>query len=231
VGKDEKSLAGIRALKGLSHEARMSVEKHCSWRSVAPNCEIISYQDPSDDVFFIVSGQVKIVIYSTSGKAVTFRTMKAGEMFGELSAIDGRQRSATVEAVSRCLIAKVTSAAFWELALTEPAVTRVLLLHLVDLIRSLSVRVYEFSTLAVQNRIHAELLRLARDGASTGQGVLLEKAPTHSDIASRISTHREAVAREFSRLAKMGLLRRQGKRLLIHDLERLARMVSDLSEI
>jgi len=197
---------------------------------VAPRSEIIGYQDPSDDVFFVVNGQVKIIIYSSSGKAVTFRTLQAGEMFGELAAIDGQRRSASVQAISRCLIAQMTSRAFWDLAESEPAVTRAVLLHLVGLIRSLSTRVYEFSTLAVQNRIHAELLRLARDGAAADNGVLLAKAPTHSDIASRISTHREAVARELSRLAKLGLVRRQGTGLFITDLHRLTRMVAEATE-
>jgi CRP/FNR family transcriptional regulator, cyclic AMP receptor protein len=228
--KNRKSLAGIRALRELSREALANVEKRCSWHDVPPRFEIIGYQDVSNDVFFVVEGQVKIIIYSSSGKAVTFRTLQAGEMFGELSAIDDHPRSASVEAISRSLIAKVTGQAFWDVIGSEPAVTRAVLIHLVGLIRSLSTRVYEFSTLAVQNRIHAELLRLARDGVPAGTGVLIAKAPTHSDIASRISTHREAVAREFSRLAKLHLVQRHGAGLLITDLNRLGRMVAEATE-
>ena len=170
---------------------------------------------------------MRVIIYSASGRAVTFRDMATGDMFGELAAIDGQRRSATVLAVSDCLIAQLTAKAFWELLETQPTITRAVLLHLNRLVRSLSTRVFEFSTLAVRNRIHAELLRIARDGQHRDDGVMIAKAPTHSEIASRISTHREAVAREMSRLAKLGIIRRQGPRLTIPDLERLARMGVD----
>ena len=85
----------------------------------------------------------------------------------------------------------------------------------------------EFSTLVVQNRIHAELLRLAADaGYRSGQG-LLSPAPSLSDIANRISTHREAVSRELSRLGSIGLLRREGGDLRITDIARLEILVRE----
>ena len=148
-------------------------------------------------------------------------------MFGELAAIDGQRRSATILALSDCLIAQLPAHMLWDLLVSEPAVMRAVLLHLNGLVRSLSTRVYEFSALAVQNRIHAELLRIARDAESTADGVRIAKMPTHAEIASRISTHREAVARELSRLAKRGVIARSGSGLTIPDLDRLMRMVAE----
>jgi DNA-binding IclR family transcriptional regulator len=55
----------------------------------------------------------------------------------------------------------------------------------------------------------------------------LSPAPSLSDIADRISTHREAVSRELSRLGSTGLLRREGGDLRITDVTRLARLVRD----
>jgi CRP-like cAMP-binding protein len=95
-------------------------------------------------------------------------------------------------------------------------------------IRVLTTRVFEFSTLAVNNRIQAELLRLARQaGGVDGNIATIEPAPKHAEIASRISTHREAVAREISRLEALGLLQRKSRRIIITDLRRLARMVEE----
>ena len=68
-------------------------------------------------------------------------------------------------------------------------------------IRSLTTRVYElFSTLAVNNRIQAELLRLASFTCQGGNSARIAPAPTHVEIASRVSSHREAVTRELNRL-------------------------------
>ena len=94
-------------------------------------------------------------------------------------------------------------------------------------VRRLSERVLEFSTLVVQNRIHAELLRLAADAGHENGQALLSPAPSLSDIANRISTHREAVSRELSRLASIGLLRREGGDLRVPDLARLEKLVRD----
>ena len=109
----------------------------------------------------------------------------------------------------------------------EPAVALATLRHVVAEVRRLSDRVLEFSTLAVQNRIQAELLRRAAEaGARQGQA-LLSPAPSLADIADRISTHREAVSRELSRLGSTGLLRREGGGLRITDVAKLERLVRE----
>jgi predicted transcriptional regulator len=49
--------------------------------------------------------------------------------------------------------------------------------------------------------------------------------PRHADIASRVSTNREAVARELSRLAKLGIVERHADGLAVRDLDQLIEMV------
>ena len=99
--------------------------------------------------------------------------------------------------------------------------------HVTAEVRRLSERVLEFSTLVVQNRIHAELLRLAADSGHRAGQALLSPAPSLSDIADRISTHREAVSRELSRLVSVGLLRRERGGLKITDVARLEMLVRE----
>lgn len=99
--------------------------------------------------------------------------------------------------------------------------------QLVTKIRALTTRVYEFSTLALNNRIQAELLRLANLAPKDGKGARIVPAPTHVEIASRVSTHREAVTRELNRLSRIGIAERQGSALVIKDVDRLAEMVHE----
>jgi hypothetical protein len=58
-----------------------------------------------------------------------------------------------------------------------------------------------------------------------GQGRAHRPCPTHTEIAARVSTHREAVTRELTRLARIGLIEREKNALVVTDLERLAEMV------
>ena len=107
----------------------------------------------------------------------------------------------------------------------EPAVSRRILLRLVDLVRQLSERVIELSTTSVPHRVHAELLRLARDAGVTGNEATLDPAPRHADLAAQVSTNREQVTRELSALTRQGLLRKSGKALVVADVERLVALV------
>ena len=219
------SLSRIAILATLSKESLEKLERRCAWRRYERGEPIVVYLDASDDVFFIVSGEVKVTIYSRAGKAVSFSFMGPGEVFGEYPAIDRGPRSASVEARTSCLVAVLPAEAFRELLRIEPSVAQALLPRLVKKIRTLTTRVYEFSTLAVKNRIQAELLRLARLTPGVGKRARITPAPTHSEIASRVATHREAVTRELNRLARMGLIERTSGALVVEDVERLAELV------
>jgi CRP-like cAMP-binding protein len=221
------SLRGIAVFAGLSPEAIERIGQRCAWKRYVTGESILDYLDKSDDVFFIALGEVRVTIYSTVGKAVSFREMGTGEIFGEFPAIDGGARSASVEARTNCLIASMPGSTFRDLLETEPRVATALLPRLTRTIRALTTRVYEFSTLAVNNRIQAELLRLASLGPKDGKCARIVPAPTHLEIASRISTHREAVTRELNRLSKIGILERRGGTLLVTNVDRLTAMVHD----
>ena len=223
------TLAGIAIFAGLPSQALERVHQLCSWRRYEPGEPIVDYLDASDEVFFVSTGEVCVTIYSIAGKAVSFRNLGPGDIFGEYAAIDGEPRSASVEARTSCLIASMSASAFRKLLQSEPAVAHALIKSLVRNVRTLTKRVYEFSTLAVNNRIQAELLRLASLGLREGKSARLDPAPTHSEIASRISTHREAVSRELTRLSRIGIIGRQSGTLIVLDLDRLAAMLHEMT--
>ena len=190
TAQPRNSLKGIVIFAGLSPDSVERIERRCAWKRYAPGEPILDYLDKADDVFFLTLGEVRVTIYSSVGKAVSFREMAAGEIFGEFPAIDGGSRSASVEARTNCLIASMPGSTFRELLQSEPGLAQALLPRMVKTIRALTTRVYEFSTLAVNNRIQAELLRLASFGPKEDKIARIVPAPTHVEIASRISTHR-----------------------------------------
>ena len=96
-----------------------------------------------------------------------------------------------------------------------------LLRYLTGMVRNLSGRVYEFSTLGVNNRIHAELLQAGAKSGEDLDGVArIHQPPTHAQLAGRVSCNREAVSRELGRLDKQGLLVRSRGRWEVPDMER-----------
>jgi CRP/FNR family transcriptional regulator, cyclic AMP receptor protein len=220
-------LKSLTILTDLSETAIARVEQVCRWHRYAAGEQIVGYRDKSTDIYFLIAGKARATVYSAEGKAVVFADVNAGTMFGEIAAIDRKGRSATIEAQEPCTIAAMTADQFEALIGREPSVAMATLRHLTGEVRRLSERVFEFSTLAVQNRIHAELLRLASETGQTKGAAALTPAPSLSDIADRISTHREAVSRELSRLQTLGLLRRESGKLVVVSMEKLAALVDD----
>lgn len=145
VAPSQHSLDGVALLKGLSAESRNRVQQNCNWRRYETGEPIVEYLDRADDVFFLVSGEARVIVYSLAGKVVSFHDLGPGDMFGELPAIDGRPRSASVEARTSCLVASMKAPSFHDLLQTEPQVLQAVLRQLVGTIRRLSTRVYEFS--------------------------------------------------------------------------------------
>ena len=221
-------LKQVLLFQGLSQDRLESLAAQCHWRRVEPGQVIVARNSPDRDVHFVVSGRVRVTSFSAGGRQVTFRDQDAGEMFGDLAAIDGQPRSADVLALDDVLVASLTPEHFRELLAVEPLVRERVLQRLASLVRLLSERVIELSTLGVQNRIHAELLRLARQTGEPGNRVRIDPAPKHADIASQVSTYREQVTREFSALAKQGLLEKDGTALVLTDVARLERIVAEV---
>ncbi len=222
-------LRKIPLLKELSNESIARLESQAVRLTFAKGQEIIARTDPTRDVFILLFGQARVTFYSAGGRAVAFRRIEPGDIVGEFAAIDGQGRSATVEAVRPCTVLSIGTQLFWDLIGADPAFAASVMRHLVGLLRSLTARIVEFSTLGVRDRIHCELLRIAKQALDDVGRSELNPAPTHSDLAARISTHREAVSRELSRLSKLGIIERKGRVITVINLAQLERMVQEAS--
>jgi CRP-like cAMP-binding protein len=223
TGPKPDALRNFDFFRGVSDEAFAALSRSCRRTSFGAKELIIAHEDRSSDVLFLMSGKARVNIYSPGGQRVSFRDINEGAIFGELSAIDGEPRSASVEGIEPCTAVIMPQKTFLQALSDHPAFMMAVMGHLTKQVRSLTAR---FSTLAVANRVQAELLRLAERSPSQANQALLAPAPTHAEIASRISTHREAVTRELSWLEDQGLIAKEGRTLRIMDLARLRRMVS-----
>ena len=216
----------FEVLKDLPDAASEDLARNCSWHSVPARKQIVLANEPSNEVYFIAAGRVKVLLYSAAeGKPVLFATLGPFEMFGEIAAIDGKSRSATVEAEEDCTLAVLPKDQFHRFIREYPAFSFGVMKHLAAQVRRLTDRVYEFTTLSVQARIYSELLRLAALAAEQNGQALLSPAPLLVDFAARISTHREAVSRVISRLQDQGILRREGGDIRVMEIDRLRKLL------
>jgi CRP/FNR family cyclic AMP-dependent transcriptional regulator len=210
------NLDGVELLQSLPPDKRQALAARCAWKRYRSGERILSREMESRDVLFIVQGRARVVNYAASGREIAYAVIDAGSHVGELSALDGEPRSASVEAVDDCLVAALGSAAFNELLLTHGAIAVRLLRNLARIIRRNDERIAELSVLGAMQRVYRELLRLARPCAEGG-GVMVSPLPTQESLAAHVGTTRETVARALSQLAKAGITQRRGRELAIRD--------------
>lgn len=183
----------------------------------------------ASDVYLVAEGLLCVSLVSAQGRETVLRTIGPGEIFGELAAIDGAPRSADVVAVQNSTLVVIPGKSFIALIEQDPVLSLWLARYLAHQVRYLTNRIYELSTMAVGTRLQAELLRLA-DVPDAGGSARIARVPTQSELAARIGTNRETVTRELSLLVRERLVVKEGRRIVIPSVSKLAERIKRYSQ-
>ncbi|MEE8445108.1 MAG: Crp/Fnr family transcriptional regulator [Alphaproteobacteria bacterium] len=221
-------LDDVELLAGLTGAERESLATRCRWRRWAPRQLVLDRGSDSREICFIVAGAVRVVNYSASGREVSFADIAAGGTVGELAAIDGEPRSASVFSLDNTLIASLGAGPFKQMVASHPEVAFRIMQSLARMVRRADQRIMDLSTLGAHNRVHGEILRLACENMREDGVVLIRPAPVHADIAARVGTARETVARVMGDLARDKIVDRRAGALAILEFGRLATLVEDV---
>lgn len=212
MGQPQSDLSAMQVLSRLDAAQLREIAGACAPRAVQAGEVVIDHLDQSQSVFFVVSGQFRVQIFARNGRLVALRTISRGQHFGELAALSGAPRAASVVAESAGQLLELPGTAWRGFLETMPRLAMALLEALARQVTVLGDRVYELAALETRFRLYLELIRLARGHRVTPLGIIISPAPTHEQIAQSIGAQREAVTRELRQLGKEGvLLHRRGE--------------------
>jgi len=200
-------LAGIALFKDAGIDL-MPFETRARWRRFEPDEILVDFDDLSTEVYFLLSGEVRILIRTPSGKEVIFGEMRGGQFFGELAAMDGVKRSANVTALNRGEACIMPATVFREIVFSSQPVADRLFRLLTGRVRELNLRLMEQAVLDLRHRLYSELLRLSLPRAGQAGERVVSPPPFHHVMAARIGCRREQVTREFTAMAQEGLVER-----------------------
>ena len=88
------NLRVISLFADLPERTLARVEQLCSMRSYKKGEEVVGDHETTTDVFFILTGTVRVTSFTEAGREVIFNDVSGGGIFGEFSAIDHLPRSA-----------------------------------------------------------------------------------------------------------------------------------------
>ncbi|PSC05421.1 cyclic nucleotide-binding protein [Alsobacter soli] len=202
-------------------------DRRCAWRKFDENEIVVDFEDPSTDVYFLLSGEVRVLIRTQAGKEIILAEMRGGQFFGELAAIDDVRRSANVTALTRAEMCIMPAGVFKELVFASPVVCDKLLRQLTARIRELNARITEHSVFDLKHRLYAELIRMSAPRMGVAGERVVSPPPFHHVLAARIGCRREQVTRELSALSGQGVIAKTRGALVIRQPQVLEHRIAE----
>jgi CRP/FNR family cyclic AMP-dependent transcriptional regulator len=180
--------------------------------------------DSGDKLFIVTEGKVKLGKSSSDGRENLLAILGPGQMFGELSLFDPGPRSATVTAVTDCVMQSLSHDELLEWLTGRPAVARGLLAQLGSRLRKANDVVADLVFSDVPGRVAKALLDLAsRFGRTADDGVHVHHDLTQEELAQLVGASRETVNKALADFASRGWLRLEPRSVVILDPDRLRR--------
>ena len=209
-------LRNVSLFESLDQQELEALSDVTFTRTFSKDNVIILAEDEGDTLFILKKGQVKVSIVSEGGREVILSLLGPGSVFGELSLLDGKPRSANVVATEETDLLMLRRADFLQLIYKTPQIATALLAELATRMRKTDRQIEGLALLDVTSRISDTLLQLATEqGAETADGVTIESRPTHQELANMSGTTRETVSRVLKRLEGQGYINRNGRKITI----------------
>jgi CRP/FNR family cyclic AMP-dependent transcriptional regulator len=149
------NLDGITLLAELTDKQRQAIAQQCVPLSFTAQQQIIDQASDTTNVYFVLTGRVRVVNYSLLGREVSLEDVDAGGHFAELAAIDGQPRSASVMAYSDAELASLSPLNFNKMIDKHRIVSRQVMMSLAGIVCRSTDRIMDLSTLGANNRVHA----------------------------------------------------------------------------
>jgi CRP-like cAMP-binding protein len=164
-------------IKALTEIARMRVAR--------PKQAIFKKGDPGGPIFAVLRGRLKVITPGV-GRDAAFRVIGPGDLFGEIAAFDGAERSASVTAIEPCQLAVIQPDDFATFLDRHPSVSRKLLVVLARRVRGLSERVEDRAFLDAPARLAKCMLGLADQyGKPSPEGIACELRLSQTSCSPR----------------------------------------------
>lgn len=180
--------------------------------------------DPATFVVIVLSGKLKLTRSAVDGRSILIEFRGAGDIVGELGAIDREPRSATVEVSSAVEALVVPADRFRELLSDRGGVALAVLSTVTERLRESSRRRLESGTSDAVTRLAGRLVELAEQQSPTAvDDLVLDSALTQQELAEWIGVSRDAVVLALRQLRELGWIETGRQRIRIRDLEALRR--------
>ena len=165
--------------------------------------------DPCDGLYIVEQGSAKIFRLSPQGRQYIVRVLQEGDTFAEVPAFDEGTNPVNVEALETCRVWVINSQKLHELVMAHPAFAQKVLVNFGRMLRGMVRMVSEMAFYQVTHRLARLISELPQE----------KSAPhwTQEQLAARLGTVREVVARSLKELERSGAIKMEDRRIQVAD--------------
>ena len=216
------TLSRVPLFSGLTETELSFLTQRAVPRTYSAGETVFSEGQPCTGLYMVETGHVRIFKSSAGGREQVLSIDGPGSSVAELPVFDGGNYPASVAAIDNATLLFISKQDFQALCLAHPEVALKVLRVVGARLRRLVGIIEELSFTTVRHRLAAFLLRLARTGGKrTTEGLEVTLPVNNQELASQIGTVRELVSRNLSRFQAEGLLKVEGRSVVITDLKSL----------
>lgn len=187
-------------------------------QEIGPRQVIFHKGDAGAQVYLIVSGRVKVTTLSEEGKEIVFEILDAGEVFGEISLLDGKERTATVTTMGKCRVLVLERRDFIPFLEQHPRVAIQLLTTVCSRLRATDELVEDTLFRNLPARLAKKLLSLAETyGEPAPEGVRIQLKLSQQELGQLVGTSRESVNKQLRIWERKGLIGVAQRYITLHD--------------
>jgi CRP-like cAMP-binding protein len=221
---DDEVVLRAPMFAAIDDEAAQALFRSMTRVELARGRSIFAEGEPGDRLYVIGSGTVKLGRRSPDGRENLLSVLGPGEMFGELSLFDPGPRTATATAVNDAVLYELGHGELIAWLELHPAVAKHLLQALARRLRRTNEALGDLVFADVPGRVAKALLDLStRFGHRTDDGVRVSHGLTQEELAQLVGASRETVNKALADFTGRGWLRREGRAVVLLDLDRLER--------
>jgi len=207
-------LRTVPLFAGFPEEQLRMLAAAVNRRNVPRGTIVIVEGDPTDSLYIIISGRLKVMMSDTEGKEVILAMLGPGEFFGEMGLIDDSPRSATVMAVEPCELITLAKKDFKKFLAEHFEMAMTVMRGLVRRLREADRKIGSLALLDVYGRVARLLLDMSEN--VDGEKIVTKRLPKQ-DIAKMIGASREMVSRVMKDLQMGGYIEMRGSNIVLRD--------------
>lgn len=216
------SLESLEIFAGANPEVLAQIARRMQRRPLGKGELLFSAGDPSDALYIVVDGRIRIWTVSAAGAEVTLNVLTPGALFGEIGMLDGSGRTAGASAMAPSQVVSISRGMFFDALDRDPRIARNVIQVLCARLRWTSARMEDATLRQGPQRLARILGHLAVEhGRKTARGVEIQIKLTQGELAQWTAMSRESLNKLLSRWGDDGLVIQDGGRIVIKDVDEL----------